>query len=435
MKIRFFLILTMLLFFSSKAQSAIYILVDQFSPENKFPIAVADIVNQDTGSLDEESSRLTNILKHNLKLAGYFELKTVPRSLSTNLNLKPENQNYASWDATGGRVYVKGAYRKKGSKIELELRLFDPQLKIQLVGKAYKVQADEAHRAIHRFADEIMLALTGERGIFSTKIAAACGSKGKEEIVVMNVDGTDRVYVTENKHFNLSPTFSPDGKELIFTSYRSYFPELYSSRARGYQKWKKPKRLTFNKTLNITPEFSPDGKSLAFTSSMSGDPEIYLMDLSKRESKPLTQNIGIDISPTFSPDGRYLVFASERRGTLHLFVKELETNRVKRLTYTGYQNDTPSFSPRGDRLAYIKSEGGIFNVYSMNADGTDPRQLTSIGNNENPSFSPDGRYLVFSTNRDGGSNLYLMMWDGSNQMPITNDGLCKTPDWGNRLQD
>lgn len=414
-----------------KAQAAIYILIDQFSPEHKFPIAVADLVEKKSGQTDAQGIAISDLLRKNLKLAGYFDIVDKSGYQDRSATLLPEEVNFGLWSQTGATVFVKGAYQKKGKNLLIEFRLYDPNLKQMLIGKEYKVPQDKAYAAVHRFADEIMLALTGERGIFNTKIAAACGPKGKEQIVIMNVDGSDRQPITNNTSMNLSPAWSPDGSQLVFTSYAKFFPELYMSSVKGG----KPKRLTFNNKLNITPSYAPDGSVVAFSSSMAGDPDIYLIDPQSQQTTQVTRSQGIDISPTFSPDGNLIAFSSEQAGNLHIFVTDRTGAAPKRLTFTGYQNDTPDWSPRGDKIAYVKRADGGFNVFLMNADGSVPQQLTSgSGNNENPAFSPDGRYIAFSSSRNKGGNLFLMMWDGSNQTAITTDGQCKTPDWSNWLE-
>ncbi len=426
---RLFIALSILVFLPLKSWGAIYILVDQFSPEHKFPIAIGDFINEKSQSPDEEGRKLAALLRRDMQLAGYFDLLNVPASLNNDPEVSPEAMNFGAWSATGSRVFVKGVYRRRGKSLTLELRLYDPQLKQMLVGKEYKVKKGLPNQAIHRFADEIMLVLTGERGIFGTKVAAACGPRGKEQIVVMNVDGSERTNVTNNTTLNLSPAWSPSGKDLVFTSYQKYFPELYLAEAKGSENWSRPKRLTFNNTLNITPVFSPDGTTIALSSSMGGEPDLHLIDLKGQNVAQLTKTLGIDISPTFSPNGELIAFSSERAGNLHIFVTDRSGQNTKRLTFSGYQNDTPAWSPRGDKIAFVKRADGGFNIFTMNADGSQVEQLTSAGNNENPTWSPDGRYLIFKSSRVGDSNLFIMMWDGSNQMAITQDGMCKTPEW------
>jgi len=429
----FFFLFACLIAIPLRAHAAIYILIDQFSPEHKFPIAVADLIEKKSGQVDSQGTDISNLLRNNLKLAGYFDIIDKSRYTDHSPALTPETGlDFGQWSATGATVFVKGAYEKKGKNDVIELRLYDPSLKQMLVGKEYKVPQDKSYAAIHRFADEIMLALTGERGFFNTKIAAACGPRGKEQIVLMNVDGTEREAVSNNTAMNLSPNFSPDGSQVVYTSYAKFFPELFLSQV---GKKGKTKRLTFNNKLNITPEFSPDGRLIAFSSSLSGDPDIFLIDPQGNQVAQLTKSQGIDISPAWSPDGNLIAFASERAGNLHIFVTDKNGAEPKRLTFTGYQNDTPEWSPKGDKIAFVKRTSGGFDVFNMNADGSMQQQLTSsAGNNENPTWSPDGRYIVFSSSRNKGSNLYLMMWDGSNQTAITSDGQCKTPDWSTWLE-
>ncbi|MCE9625870.1 MAG: hypothetical protein K8R69_10540 [Deltaproteobacteria bacterium] len=299
-----------------RSRAAIYILVDQFSPEKKFPIAVADLIEKKSGQTDAIGQEIADTLRKNLKLAGYFDIVDKASYADKGPAMTPEEGlDFSKWTSTGATVFVKGAYQKKGKNYVVELRLYDPNLKQMLVGKEYKVPQDKSYAAVHRFADEILLALTGQRGIFNTKIAASCGVRGKDQIVIMNVDGTEREMITNNTAMNLSPNFSPDASQLVYTSYAKFFPELFLS---PVGKKGKPKRLTFNNMLNITPTFSPDGSLIAFSSSMAGDPDLYLIDPQGNQVAQLTKSQGIDISPTFSPDGNLIAFASERAGNLHL---------------------------------------------------------------------------------------------------------------------
>ncbi|MBI2336259.1 MAG: PD40 domain-containing protein [Deltaproteobacteria bacterium] len=413
----------LLLLIATPAKAEIYILIDQFTPEQRFPIAVADL----SGSSDT-AHELTEMLKKNLNLAGYFEVIDRSRFTDHSGHYLPEDINFSKWTGIGARGLITGVV-KGGSTVEL--RLFDPQLGKMLVGKRYKVKKKALYVAIHRFMDEILLALTGERGFYNTKIVAACGPLNKRQIMIMNVDGTGITPITKNKVNNISPSWSPFADRIAYTSYASYFPEIYISGIKGG----KGKRITFNKALNITPAFTPDGNYLAVSSSMGGDPDLYLFDTEGNQVRQITQTTGVDIAPTFSPDGERLIFASERAGNLHLFAVNKQGGETTRLTYFGYQNDSPDWSPRSDKVVFSTRVGGQFNVALMNADGSGFQQLTQGGgSNESPTFSPDGRFIVYSTvHRDAKSELKLMMWDGYNQTVIENKNNCINSDWSNWL--
>lgn len=412
----------------------IYIILDQPSAENKFPIAVPDLLyTKDQNDKDQYAVKFTDVLRNDMKLAGYFnvlEKSSYPENPGPGLT--SSDIDFKKWTGIGALALVKGGVRVDGKNLVLELRLFDPNTGETLVGKEYKVEKKNYRAAAHRFMDEIMLALTGEKGIFSTKIAVACGKIGQKEIYIMDIDGENRIPITKNKSINVSPSWSPDGSQVAFASYMKYFPEIYIAQTNGKGKIK---RVTYNNAVNMTPAFAPDGKGIAIASSMSGNPEIYLIDSQGNKLAQLTRNFGIDIAPTWSPDGNNLIFASERAGNLHLFSMDKNGNGVKRLTYSGAHNDQPDWSPKADKVVYASQSGGGYDIFTVNVDGSLVQRLTSgAGSNESPSFSPDGRYVVYSSTRRGKSDVYLMLWEGSNQVPITNSGECVNPDWSPWLQ-
>jgi len=427
--------------FSTQAQTPestsarkIYIIIDQPSAEKKFPIAVPDLLyTKKTNDKDNFAIRIPDVIRNDLKLAGYFNvLDKASYPENPGNGLTGQEIDFKKWTAIEANALVKGGMSMDGSNIVMELRLFDPYTGEMLVGKEYKVKKENYRAAAHRFMDEIMLALTGEKGIFSTKISAACGKVGHREIVIMDVDGENRIPVTKNGTINLSPAWSPDAKQVAFTSYAKYFPEIFTAQTAGKGS---PKRVTYNSAMNLTPAWTPDGSGLAISSSMGGDPEIYLIDSRGNTLAQLTRNKGIDIGPTWSSDSQHIIFASERSGNLHLFSMDRNGGNVKRLTYAGYQNDQPDWSPKGDKVAFAGREGGGFDIFTMNADGSVIQRLTSGGgSNESPSYSPDGRYIVYSNKRSNKSDLYLMLWEGSNPTAITKTGDCVNPDWSPWLQ-
>ncbi len=418
------------LFLISAAQAKIYIYVDQPSPERKFPIAVPDLVNLKGGEKDDLLTKIPDVLRNDLKLAGYFQVLNKSTYLENpGPGLISQEIDFKKWTAIEANALVKGGIAVDGKNITLQFRLFDPYTGEMLVGKEYKVDRNNYRAAVHRFMDEVMLALTGEKGVFSTRITAACGKIGKREIFVMDVDGGNMSAITNNQSINVSPSWSPDNSQIAFTSYSKYFPEIFTIPSSGKGK---PKRITFNNSMNITPAWAPDGSAIAISSSMSGDPELYLIDAQGNKLAQLTRSFGIDLNPTWSPDSQHLIFASERAGNLHLFSMDRKGGNTKRLTFVGYQNDQPDWSPKGDKVAFSSRDSGNFDIFTMNADGSMIQRLTSgSGNNESPSFSPDGRYIVYTSTRGYRSDVFIMLWDGSNQTRITQTGDCVNPDWSN----
>ncbi len=402
--------------------------------EEKFPIAVPDLLYLDkTSDRDNFAVKITDVIRNDLNLAGYFNvLDKTGFHENPGTGLTTEEIDFSKWKSTGARALVKGGMRLDGKNIVIQIRLFDPITSEMLVGKEYRVDKKSYRAAAHRFMDEIMLALTGEKGVFSTRIVAACGKIGQREIVIMDVDGENITPITKNKSVNVSPVWSPDGTQIAYTSYEKYFPEIFIASTDGKGK---PKRVTYNNSMNITPTFAPDGSGLAVSSSMSGDPEIYLIDAQGNKLEEMTHSFGIDLSPTWSPDSQNLIFSSERGGNLQLYSMDRHGANVKRITFVGSQNDQADWSPKGDKVVYSSREHGIFDIYSINVDGSMQQRLTTgPGSSEAPSFSPDARYVVYSNTRNHKTDLYLMLWEGSNQTQISHSGDCVNPDWSPWLQ-
>jgi TolB protein len=410
------------LFAPAIASARIYIPVDQPSDE-KFPIAVTKLKGGDVGE------QISDIIANDMKLSGYFEVlpEDLYKSVASDEGSSIENIKFSYWTAIGAQALVKGEVSSASGGVQVTLRLFDPNLREMLVGKQYKADKKDIRKVAHRFSDEIMMALTGMRGIFNTRIAyTVASSKKSKEIFVMDMDGYNAGAVTKNKSINISPSWSPDGSRVAFTSYIKGFPEIYSASTGGGGL----KKLTDCKCANITPSWSPDGGRIAYSSSESGIANLYVMSSSGGSSRRITQSGVIDVSPSWSPGADQIVFSSERAGGLHVYTTSSGGGGVNRLTFVGYQNDMPDWSPMGDKIAFAGRDMGTFDIFIMNPDGSNIQRLTvAAGSNENPSFSPDGRYIAFSSTREGGEAIYIMRSDGSNQMRVSKgNGLL--PDWG-----
>ncbi|MBI4211809.1 MAG: Tol-Pal system beta propeller repeat protein TolB [Deltaproteobacteria bacterium] len=415
----------LLLFISVTAQARIYIPIDQPS-DKKFPIAIC---NLDGGG--KFGREVADVIRSDLTLSGYFYV--LPFN-TYEARCDEDGTDLASirfdvWKAMETQALVKGKIEKIGSEFALHLSLFDPHGPSVLVEKQFQEKNDDMRHAAHKFSDDIMEALTGIRGVFTTKIAyASATNKQNKEILVMDMDGQNARKVTKLKTISLSPSWSPKGDQLVFSSYKDGRPNLYVIGRDG----KNMDRLTTSSGISISPTWSPVANTILFAASGQGEVDLYRISTNGRRATAITNASGIDLAPDFSPDGSEVVFASERAGKLHIFKMPASGGEATRLTYVGYQNDMPSWSPMGDKIAFAGRDLGTFDIFIMNPDGSNIQRLTiRSGSNESPSFSPDGRFIVFSSTRDGGSGIYLMRADGSNQTRIS-DGHGMLPDWGPR---
>jgi len=279
----------------------------------------------------------------------------------------------------------------------------------------------------HDIANEVVYALTGDQGIFRSKVAYIRKMDKAKELFIADYDGTNEKQLTNMGTINLSPSFAPGSNELFFTSYYEGDPQLYKvSVASG-----DIKRLTDYDGVVAAPAVSPDGNKIACVLSKDGNSEIYVLNLEGRVIKRLTRHRAIDSAPTWSPDGRMIAFSSDRTGAPQIYLMDSDGLNLRRLTYEGRYNDSPIWSDRGDRVTFVsRTKYGRFDLASIDTSGTDYRILTEVGQNENPHFSPDGKHIIFSSSRLTPGDIYTMDLSGRNQRRLTRGGNCSNPVWG-----
>ena len=411
------------LLFSSPAGARIYIQVDQPS-EKKFPIAVTPLTANGGKNSGDWDRKVSEKIRSDLKLTGLFDLMDPaqfpndPAARSSN----PATIKFAPWTLVGAQALVSGDYRFDGSTVTTELHLYDPFLGQHILGRTYRADPKDMSVVAHHFANEVMKELTGEDGVFDTKIAfTVIAGKHKKEIGVMDMDGDNAHTVTKDGSIDLSPSWGPGGRIAYSGFGKEGRPEIYVTGAKGGSR-----KITSNGNINLSPAFTPSGDAIAVASAVTGDTEIYLMGLNGKIIRQLTKSFGIDVNPSWSPDGSTFVFASERAGNLHIFKSTGE-----RLTYVGYQNDNPSWSPKGDKILFQGRDSGTWDIFVMNSDGSSIQRLTSgMGSNESPTWAPNARFVSCSSTRNGKSQVVIMRDDGTNQTALPYKGAALQPAWG-----
>lgn len=401
----------------------------------KFPIAVSPLKNlgttADTAKLSEG---IADTIVHDLDLSGWF--KVLDRSAylenpqQTGITLG--TFDFKDWSTIGAEGLVKGGFSVQGDEVTVELRLFDVYQNKERVGKRYVGRVKDYRRIAHKFVDEVINQFTGTPGIFNTRIAYVSTGGGRfKEIHVSHLDGSEQFQVTNNHTINLSPSWTPDGRSILYSSFKDrnqtlYLFELYSG---------KEIKFTPRRGRYLGGKISPDGQSIAVTLEVAGNTNLYLLDRNGNVVRRLTNDPGIEVSPSWSPDGRQIAFVSDRSGSPQIYILDLASGNTRRVTYSGSYNTSPDWSPKGDKIAYTGRVGNKFAIFTISVDGGEPRKLTAESfDSEDPTWAPDGRFIAFSSNRAGKYHLYMMQATGDNQRRLTGSGGDDTkPSWSPRL--
>ncbi len=425
-------VLAALLFLSTPAESRVY--VDITQPFAKLiPVAVPDfapIVESAAGPAGL-GQKLSGRLGDNLDMTGIFIVldKRTFLEADPRAGLTPGSAiNFKEWIAVGDELLVKGAFSLAGDELTLEMRLFDVFEGRMLLGKRYTGAQADANQMINRFCNDIMFLLTGEQGIFGSRIAfVAPGSGGVKQIFMAEFGGDSVVQVTRSSSDATLPVISLSGTEIAYVTRRGRAHQLRSITLGG-----EDRQISRGDNLHLTPAFTPNGGVMCAISGKN-DTNLYLLDPSGRSPVPVTRDWGINISPTLSPNGSQMAFVSNRAGGAQIYVSPASGGPARRLTFEGKENTDPHWSPRGDRIVFVgATNGGGRDIFTIDPNGGDLQQLTAnAGRNTRPSWSPDGRMIVFSSNRNGRDQLFTMTANGERQRALLPElaGAQTSPFW------
>ncbi len=390
----------------------------------KYVIAVPTLQGPG-GASPELGTALAAQANRDLKVSGHFTVLDPAAFDASPIGTSPSTARLSALAALGSNLVIAGAWQQEGQQLILDLRLLEPSSGKMLLGKRYRGGMTDGPRMMSQFVNEIVLYLTGEKGLPQGRLAFVSGSTDKKEIYLMELGGAAK-QLTRLGTLTLTPTWARDGSEIFFCSYRGGYPAIYAvNPATG-----SVRKLASHGTLNITPAAGPGGL-LAVTLNKDKDQEIYLMDKQGNIKQRLTNSPGIDVSPTFSPDGSQIAFVSNRAGSPQIFIMSTSGGPARRLTMSGTYNVSPSWSPKGDLIAFAGRTGSGFQIFVISPQGGSPRQLTQEGSNESPSFSPDGAFIACSSTRDGKPAIYVINVKTGSATRVTNlPGAQTQPAWG-----
>jgi Tol biopolymer transport system component len=176
-----------------------------------------------------------------------------------------------------------------------------------------------------------------------------------------------------------------------------------------------------------TPSTGMSAGQIAFASDRDGNWEIYVMNVDGNDQRNLTNTSTNDTGPAWSPDGSQIAFMSgcqlrswDPESTCGIYVMNADGSDPRNLTNNSAEDLSPTWSPDGSQIAFASDRDGNSEIYVMNADGSDPRNLTNNSAGDwTPVWSPDGSQIAFASQRDGNWDIYVMNADGSDPRALT----------------
>ncbi|HBH38953.1 MAG TPA: Tol-Pal system protein TolB [Curvibacter sp.] len=387
----------------------------------QLPIAFAPFRGQDAAP-----QKISTIVQADLERSGQFRSVSA-RSAQLDENARPD---LVPWRQAGADSLLTGSItRLADGRYDVRFRLWDVVAGRDLGGQSYAIAAADLRLAAHRIADFVYEKLTGDKGIFSTRIAYVTKADQRYSLWVADADGEGAQPALSSPEPIISPSWSPDGRQLAYVSFESRKPVVYIHDVASGKR-----RLVANfRGSNSAPAWSPDGRSLAVTLSRDGGSQLYTLDVNTPGAEPrrLTQSSSIDTEPTYSYDGKHLYFVSDRGGSPQIYRMPSAGGNPERVTFTGTYNISPALSADGRWLAYISRVSGVFKLHVMELATGAVTALTETTADENPSFAPNSRLLLYATKQQEREALMTTTLDGKIKARLAGQGGdIREPDWG-----
>lgn len=420
-KNRFVLIFLMLLLpLTGKAELTVEIVG---GAAQQIPIAVvpfsapASVANQDN---------IADVVGADLRRSGLFRVLET-RGVASQPHTLPEVK-YNDWSAIQAQALTIGTVESlPGNRLKVSFRLLDVLKQNQLLAMEFNITPAQQRTTAHKIADLIYEKLTGEKGVFATRITYVNKLNGRYALQVADADGFNPQTVVSSKEPIISPSWSPDGTKLAYVSFEKKKPIVFVQSLLSGQRMV----LANFKGNNSAPAWSPDGTKLAIVLTYSANSQVYVIGADGTGLQQLSFSTGIDTEPEWSPDGAYIYFTSNRGGGPQIYRMPSSGGEAKRVTFEGSYNVSPHISADGKLLTYVKQDAKGFRIAVQDLATGQVQTLSETTQDESPSFAPNGRMILYATSIGGKGSLAAVSVDGRvKQRLIDNGGDVREPSWG-----
>lgn len=421
------ILLLLALLLSSMAEASLTIRITKGSDQTT-PIAVVPFSWRGQGGLPEDVAR---IISDNLERTGLY--RALPREDLVSLPTQASEVVYRDWRLLKMDYLLVGSIEPSGNdSLIIRYELFDVVSQQRVFGETVSGRIAELRSRAHFVSDRVYERLTGQRGIFSTRIAYVTAEQDRQgstyRLHVSDADGQRSRTVLTSRQPILSPDWSPDGKQLAYVSFETGRPGIYVQEIASGKRY----QLTRFTGLNGSPSWSPDGKRIAMTLSRDGNPEIYIYNLDNRKLTRVTHHYAIDTEPSWSPDGKHLIFTSSRSGGPQIYRIDLANGDVERRSFEGNYNARARYSPDGKEIFMVHREsgGGLFSIAALNMETGRLRTLTTSPLDESPSVAPNGAMVIYALMRGNKGVLGVVSTDGRIEYELPAErGDVREPAW------
>ena len=425
LKNRLFLIVLLLLPIIGRAELTVEVVG---GAAQQIPIAIVPFASP-ASATPVQQDNFSNVIGADLRLSGLFrvlETRGVANQPHTLAEVK-----YSDWSAIQAQALTIGTVESlPGNRLKVSFRLFDVLKQNQLLGMEFNISPTQQRATAHRIADMIYEKLTGQKGVFSTRIAYVNKENGRYSLQVADADGFNPQTVVSSKEPLISPSWSPDGTKLAYVSFEKKKPVIFVQSLVSGQRIV----LANFKGNNSAPAWSPDGTKLAIVLTYSANSQIYVINADGTGLQQISFSNGIDTEPEWSPDGTSIYFTSNRGGGPQIYRMPASGGEAKRVTFEGSYNVSPHLSTDGKLLTFIKQGATGFKVAVQDLATGQVQTLSDTSQDESPSFAPNGRMILYATNIGGRGTLAAVSVDGRVKQRLRDTGGdVREPSWGSGL--